>query len=54
MNGLAKFTLVTPCLNAAMTIERTLESVQSQNYGISQYIMWDGDSKDGTLEIIDR
>jgi glycosyltransferase involved in cell wall biosynthesis len=52
MNNLPKFTIVTPCLNAAATIERTLLSVQSQYYENLQYIICDGGSTDGTLEII--
>ena len=52
MSSLPPFTLVTPCLNAAATIERTLLSVQSQNYENLQYIVCDGGSDDGTLEII--
>jgi glycosyltransferase involved in cell wall biosynthesis len=46
--------LVTPCLNAASTIERTLESIADQNYPRLQYIVCDGGSTDGTLEILRR
>jgi glycosyltransferase involved in cell wall biosynthesis len=47
-------TLVTPCLNAAKTIERTLKSIKEQNYQKLQYIVCDGGSTDGTLDIINE
>ena len=46
------FTLVTPCLNAVKTIERTLKSVAQQDYPNLQYIVCDGGSSDGTLAIL--
>lgn len=48
----ASITLVTPCLNAAPTIARTLESIAQQNYPNLQYIVCDGGSSDGTLDIL--
>lgn len=49
-----KITIITPCLNAAATIERTMQSIQGQNWPDLEYIICDGGSKDGTLEIIAR
>ncbi|MGQ0532388.1 MAG: glycosyltransferase family 2 protein [Caulobacteraceae bacterium] len=49
-----RITLVTPCLNAAATIERTLESVRSQAYPNLEYLVLDGGSKDETLAIVRR
>ena len=44
--------IVTPCLNAAATIGRTLDSVASQSYPGIEHIVVDGGSTDGTLEIL--
>lgn len=41
------------CLNAAHFIERSIKSVISQSYRPIEYIIVDGDSKDGTKDIID-
>jgi glycosyltransferase involved in cell wall biosynthesis len=46
-------TIVTPCLNIAGYIGETLESVTSQDYQPIEYILMDGGSTDGTLEIIE-
>lgn len=51
---LPRITLATPCLNAAATIERTLDSVRAQNYPNLDYIVLDGGSTDGTLDILAR
>lgn len=47
-----KVSIVTPCLNAANTIERTIDSVFDQQYQNIQYIVVDGVSTDGTLDIL--
>lgn len=46
--------LVTACLNAGKTIERTLQSIEAQQYPALEYIIFDGGSTDDTLAIIDR
>ena len=46
------FTIVTPCLNAASTIGRALESVRAQGFDGVQQIVIDGGSTDGTQEIV--
>lgn len=47
-----KVTIITVCLNCAATIRQTIESVLFQEYGNIEYILVDGGSSDGTLEII--
>lgn len=47
-------TIVTPCLNAAQFLERTLESVLRQDYANFEYLVFDGGSTDGTLELLER
>lgn len=44
--------VVTPTLNTAATIRKTLESVVVQTYPISEYILVDGNSTDQTLNIV--
>lgn len=46
--------VLTPCYNSAKTIEKTLECIENQTYANIEYIIIDGGSTDGTLEIIGR
>jgi len=47
-----KISIVTICLNAAKTIRKTIDSVVGQTVAPFEYIIVDGGSTDGTLEII--
>lgn len=47
-----KVSIITPCLNSAGTISQTIESVLNQTYKNIEYIVVDGGSSDGTLDII--
>ena len=47
-------TIITPCLNAADTIEEALESVRSQDYPGVEHLVVDGGSTDGTLDVLER
>jgi glycosyltransferase involved in cell wall biosynthesis len=47
-----KISLITVSFNSAATIRDTIESVRSQDYRDIEYIVVDGNSKDGTIEII--
>ena len=47
-------TVITVCYNAAETIEQTILSVISQTYTNIEYIIVDGVSTDGTIEIIEK
>lgn len=52
VNYLPKISIVTAVLNAAAHVERTIESVLTQRYPNLEYIIIDGGSSDGTLDII--
>lgn len=47
-----KVSVITVCFNAASTICDTIESVLSQNYPEIEYIVVDGASTDGTVDIV--
>ena len=47
-----KISVITICLNAAQTIGTAIGSVLSQNYPELEYIIVDGGSTDGTLDIV--
>ncbi len=49
-----KISVVTVVLNAASTIEQTMDSVQGQNHDEIEHIVIDGGSTDGTNEILQR
>lgn len=49
-----KISIITVCYNSAATIESTIKSVASQDYPNIEYIIVDGGSIDGTLDIIKR
>jgi glycosyltransferase len=46
--------LITTCYNRAASIERTIQSVISQDYNDIEYIVIDGGSTDGSKDIINR
>ena len=49
-----KISIITITFNSENTVEETIKSVVSQDYGNVEYIIIDGGSKDGTLDILNR
>lgn len=47
-----KITVITVCFNAMATIRNTIESVLNQDYLDIEYVVQDGNSTDGTIEVI--
>src|SRR5579859_2701917 len=50
----ARITIVTPSLNQAAYLERTISSVLDQGYPELEYLVFDGGSTDGSVEILRR
>ncbi len=51
---LPKLTIVTPSFNSVNFIEATIESVIGQRYPDLEYLVYDGGSTDGTVDILRR
>ncbi len=49
-----KISIITPVKNAVHTLEKAIKSLIDQNYPNLEYIIMDGGSTDGTLEIIKK
>lgn len=54
MNNIPLITIITVSYNAVKTIENTILSVINQSYKRIEYIIIDGGSKDGTIDIIKK
>lgn len=49
-----KISEVTVCYNAVNDIEKTILSVINQTYPNIEYLIIDGGSKDGTMDIVNK
>ena len=47
------FSIITVCYNSSKTIEKTIESVLNQNFDDYEYLIIDGQSTDGTIDIVE-
>lgn len=45
-------TIITVCFNSAKTIEQTFRSVRNQTYDNIEYVVVDGNSSDGTVDLL--
>ncbi|WP_432748535.1 glycosyltransferase family 2 protein [Pectinatus frisingensis] len=54
MNNKLKISIITVSYNAVRTIEQTIQSVLNQTYDNIEYIIIDGGSTDGTVDIIKK
>ena len=51
---MSKISIVTVTYNCVNDVERTVKSVINQDYADKEYIIIDGNSQDGTKELLDQ
>lgn len=54
MDNLPKISIITPSFNQVKFLEQTIKSILNQEYKNYEYIIMDGGSSDGSLEIIKK
>ncbi len=54
MQNLPKISVITVVYNSVDSVEKTIRSVLSQSYRNFEYIIIDGGSTDGTVDVINK
>lgn len=50
--GTPRYSIITVCLNAKEELKKTLSSIEQQTYRNFEWIIIDGQSKDGTVDVV--
>ena len=51
---MVKISVLTPCYNSVQTLQKAIDSVKTQTYNKWEHVVVDGNSDDGTLEVLNE